>query len=77
MPHIELDYDTARRIGQRYGLLTAEATAEFLGVDIEHVRYVCEHHGHPSDEFIAACLLKLPVRFDDLFQVVAGELTAA
>lgn len=77
MPHIELNYEAAAIIGQRYGLLTIEQKSEFLGVDIDHVREVCERHGHPSDEFIAACLLKLPVRFDDLFLIIVEENTCA
>lgn len=76
MPHIQLNYDTAKQIGRQYGLHTAEQTADFLGIEIDHVRYVCEHHGRPSDRFIAACLLKLPTRFDDLFVVVGAELAA-
>lgn len=79
MAHVVLNYETAARLGRLFGLHTAEQTADFLGVPIEHVRYVCEHHGYPSDEFIAAALLKLPIRFDELFLIVAkeSELVAA
>lgn len=79
MAHIQLNREAAAKIGVLYGLHTTEATADFLGVPIEHVRYVCEEHGYPSDEFIAACLLRIAVRFDYLFDVVDDEelVTAA
>lgn len=74
--HLVLNYENARQLGQRYGVHTADAAAEFLGIDIEHARDVCERHGYPSDEFIAAVLAKLPVRFDDLFLVVYDTAVA-
>lgn len=77
MPHLRLKLENASRLSAQYGLTNAEETAAFLGVDVDHVRDVCEHGGYPSEEFIAACLLKVPTRFDELFEVIEGECSLA
>jgi hypothetical protein len=74
MPRLRLNHNAAKRIGGLYGLHTAEQTAEFLGLDVEHVRDVCERGGHPSDKFIAAVLSKCATNFEELFDV---EVTGA
>lgn len=77
MSHIQLNYEAATIIARSFGLWTSDVAADFLGVDVEHVRYVCERHGYPNDEFIAACLLHFPVRFDDIFVITDDAVMCA
>lgn len=74
MPRLRLNIEAARRVGEAYGLRTAEQIAEFLELDIAHVRDVCENGGRPSDAFIAAVLSKCATNFEELFDVeITGE----
>lgn len=77
MPHLRLIHAEAKRIAREYGLHDVEAAAAFLGLHVDVVRDVCAHRAHPPEEFIAAVLLRIPCRFDEVFEIVDDQMVAA
>lgn len=70
MPHLTIDPEGWEAVVSRYTNPTCANIAAFIDLPVEEVERVLTHGHPPSEQFIAACLLSFPARFDDLFTIV-------
>lgn len=80
MATLTIDSDRIRELREEQGLDTLQSLASALGVDKGTASRVLNGKAAPGPHFISAMLLTFPVKFEDVFTIIAesdaGEATA-
>jgi hypothetical protein len=70
VPHLILNKKGWKRLERDWHIDNATSIADFIGLTPAEVSDVVDGKCYPNARFVAACLSELPVRFEDLFEVV-------
>lgn len=77
-PRVRLKVEAVDRLVEPLGYTTDDAKAKYLGISPATMHRLRNNKGNPDNETIAAIRVAFPkVKFDDLFEVVADQGSAA